>query len=184
MKCIRHPLGENQRKFEARYCDGQYKQYGRCRPEVWDAKGATNLAELHDKIGDYMLRKTKEECLDLKGKARRILPVGDSVMPKGWAEYRRLIFEVQRTYEEGRKEGSAQKQEKMLGALTRVSQASSGAKVDAAVELAMAVLRDQDAVVIFTNFLRSAEALMEKFAGECWGGTRTRDKTKPTDVYG
>lgn len=88
LKCIRHPLGENQRKFEARYCDGQYKQYGRYRPEVWDAKGATNLAELHDKIGDYMLRKTKEECLDLKGKSRRVVSVAQSVPPKGYAEYR------------------------------------------------------------------------------------------------
>lgn len=69
--------------------------------------------------------------------------------------------------------------------MTRVSQACSGAKVDAAVEIAMEALKEQDAVVLFTSFVKSAEALVDKLAGEMWGcaygvGLKARAVVKKT----
>lgn len=36
LRAIRHPLGNNQRKFEVDYCDGHHKFFGRTK-KVWDA---------------------------------------------------------------------------------------------------------------------------------------------------
>ena len=83
LKIIKHDLGKHEKKYEERYCNGQYKQFGR-GPKIWDAGGKSNEEELKDLMGDYMLRKTKEECLDLKEKVREFKKV--EVPKKAWID--------------------------------------------------------------------------------------------------
>lgn len=58
-------------RFAIRYCQGGRNQYG------FDASGASNLEELHDRIKPYVIRRTKDQVLkDLPPKARRTLVMG------------------------------------------------------------------------------------------------------------
>ena len=63
LKCIGHPLGDNQRTFEERYCDGQMKPFGHGGRQIWLATGGSNLEELNREIGLSMQVKTKEDVL-------------------------------------------------------------------------------------------------------------------------
>jgi len=51
---IRHPIARNRLEYEKRYCNARKTSF--C---AWDTSGASNLAELREKIGPYILRKTK-----------------------------------------------------------------------------------------------------------------------------
>ena len=64
-------------QFEKRYCDGQWQEIpGREKP-VWNANGRSNLEELGRRLrnGGLMLRRTKEEVLELPERQRICLPV-------------------------------------------------------------------------------------------------------------
>jgi hypothetical protein len=61
-----HPLAHNRREYELYYCNADYKDIGKkC---VWDTTGAAHLDELAKKTEDVILRRTKQECLDLPPK--------------------------------------------------------------------------------------------------------------------
>jgi SNF2 family DNA or RNA helicase len=61
------------RTFESRYCAAQPTEYSQ-----WDVTGAAYLDELHRKIVDSphgVLRRRKDQCLDLPAKVRKLVPV-------------------------------------------------------------------------------------------------------------
>jgi len=61
------------RTFESRYCAAQTTAYSQ-----WDVTGAAFLEELHRKIVDSprgVLRRRKDQCLDLPAKVRKLVPV-------------------------------------------------------------------------------------------------------------
>ena len=158
LKIIKHDLGKHEKKYEERYCNGQYKQFGR-GPKIWDAGGKSNEEELKDLMGDYMLRKTKEECLDLKEKVREFKKV--EVTKKAWIDYKLAVMDLKKTHESN--DGRASDDNAIRGALQRVSQVCSISKVDAAIDVAIEVLKEKEAVVIFTGFVKTAETLVRKF---------------------
>lgn len=67
---MKHPLGKNQRAFEKRYCNARETRWTK-----WDITGAAHLEELHELIADSLLRRMKDECLDLPGKIRVVRDV-------------------------------------------------------------------------------------------------------------
>jgi hypothetical protein len=77
LRATRHPFGDDQRRYEFFFCNGQSKRYG--NREVWDASGSSNLSLLHAHIMSHILYKTKEDCLkELPEKVReyKVVPVG------------------------------------------------------------------------------------------------------------
>ena len=76
LKAVRHPFGDDQKKFELYFCAGQQKNYG--KGVVWDASGSSNLPTLNAHIVSHVIHLTKDECLkDLPAKERvyREVPV-------------------------------------------------------------------------------------------------------------
>lgn len=67
---MKHPLAKNQRAFEKRYCNARETRWTK-----WDITGAAHLEELHQEIADRLLRRMKDECLDLPGKIRVVRDV-------------------------------------------------------------------------------------------------------------
>ena len=70
LKAVGHPFGKHQRAYEACFCAGRQKQFGR-GPPVWDASGASNLDQLRELVSSHLLHLTKEECLKALPKATR-----------------------------------------------------------------------------------------------------------------
>ena len=64
LKICKHELGRRKDIFGEHYCNGKLTNFG------WDYSGASHLKELHFKIQDVMLRRTKEEVLELPSKIR------------------------------------------------------------------------------------------------------------------
>jgi len=64
LKICKHELGKNKQVYGQQYCGGQLTQWG------YDYNGASNLKELHYKTQNVVLRRKKEEVLDLPAKVR------------------------------------------------------------------------------------------------------------------
>lgn len=69
LRAVRHPLGDDRLGFGLRFCAAHQTPHG------WDLRGASNLDELRDRLGDVLLRRTKDEVLDLPPKLRTYMPV-------------------------------------------------------------------------------------------------------------
>lgn len=84
LKAIDHPLGRVRTAFAKRYCGATlktiYKRNGTVIRYV-DESGATNLNELREKLKGYMLRRKKEEVLDLP---ERIISIQECEMDSEW----------------------------------------------------------------------------------------------------
>jgi SWI/SNF-related matrix-associated actin-dependent regulator 1 of chromatin subfamily A len=72
LKIAQNPIAKSKHKFGLRYCNGRYNGYG------WDYSGASRLEELAKTLSPWMLRRTKDEVLDLppKLKTYQILDAG------------------------------------------------------------------------------------------------------------
>ncbi|KAM6945678.1 DNA annealing helicase and endonuclease ZRANB3 [Aplochiton taeniatus] len=59
--------------YTKQYCNAHYRYFGGRRQ--WDSRGASNLAELHRRLGDIMIRRLKEQVLpQLPPKIRQRIP--------------------------------------------------------------------------------------------------------------
>ena len=62
---VNHSLGRSLLAFSKRHCDGQRNDY-----EYWVSAGSSNIEELAVQLHGIMLRRTKDEVLDLPPKLR------------------------------------------------------------------------------------------------------------------
>jgi SWI/SNF-related matrix-associated actin-dependent regulator 1 of chromatin subfamily A len=69
LRCIGHPSARSFISFARRYCDAYRNDFG------WVTDGASNLDELNLMLKELMLRRRKEEVLDLPSKIRSWVPV-------------------------------------------------------------------------------------------------------------
>ena len=75
LKAIDHPSAKSFFSFAKRYCAAEENGYG------LDTNGASNVDELAKVVSGVMLRRTKDEALDLPEKIRTWLPI-EAVKPK------------------------------------------------------------------------------------------------------
>lgn len=69
LRAVEHPTARSFVAFAKRYCAAYRNDYG------WVTDGASNLAELNLLLKEVMLRRTKDEVLDLPPKIRSFVPV-------------------------------------------------------------------------------------------------------------
>jgi hypothetical protein len=67
---MKHPLAANKTAYEKRYCEARETRWTK-----WDVTGAAHLEELHSLIADSLLRRMKDEVLDMPGKMRVVRDV-------------------------------------------------------------------------------------------------------------
>ena len=70
LQLVGHALGHSFLAFAKRYCDGHKNDYG-----YWVTAGASNVAELSVQLQGIMLRRNKDEVLDLPAKQRTWIEV-------------------------------------------------------------------------------------------------------------
>lgn len=163
LKIARHPIAKVQRTYEYRYCAAHATPWSH-----WDVTGSSHLDELHQKIQDVMLIKSKEECLDLPDKVRIFYPVQFSA--KANAVYKSTFNQIRDDYLARVKKGEISIVADAMVILGQLRRAASIAKVEAALELATEALDQGHSVVLFTDFVDTAKALHQVLKGELLTG--------------
>lgn len=157
LAAIGHPLAADQRSFEERYCQGHWREQRGARH--WEARGASQLEELHRLVRPLVLLRRKEQCLDLPPKQRRLWPV--VLPPETEEEVRRQLEETIAAYRLRAARGEVRGDAETLAVFTALRQISSRAKVAAVVALLTDLLARGEPVVVFTAFVATAHALRE-----------------------
>ena len=116
--------------FMVKYADGWQGKWG------WETKGASNTADLSAKMSDAMLRRTKDEVLDLPGKNRIDRRV---IVPSGLAN-------------RGFKD---------IGELSKLRGQLAAAKASATIEAVKDVLEAEDKVVVFSGYIKVLDDLQK-----------------------
>ena len=154
----RHPLAADKRGYEVRYCAARATRWTQ-----WDVTGAAHLDELHREIADGVLRRMKEECLDLPEKTRvlRKAELTDTAQQL----YTTRLHEMQTEYRRKKAAGEIGEADALV-LMNHLRHAGSLAKVEAATELAEEVIEQGGQVVLFTAFCESAEQIAQALGAE------------------
>jgi len=155
LKLVGSRVANNWISYVRRYCDG--KQIFRGYRKIWLTFGATNLEELRDKTNDKVLRRLKEDVLDLPDKI--ITPIYMELKSK---EYEDEVGE----YKDWRRENKNKGLSIQLSKLMKVRQIIALAKVGETSQLIEQCLQQDKKVIVFTNFTEPLMQLHEKYKKE------------------
>ena len=153
LNLIDSPVAQNWMAYVKRYCNGFQFQAG--RRKIWNVSGASNLEELRDRTSPLVLRRLKENVLDLPEKI--ITPVYLRLKSK---EYEELMGEYYDWYD---KSGESDSLTLQFTKLTKVRQVIAEEKTKATIELCENILEQGKKVIVFTNFTKSLEMILQHF---------------------
>ncbi|MBU6367700.1 MAG: DEAD/DEAH box helicase [Gemmatimonadetes bacterium] len=187
LQLVRHPMARSFLSFAKRYCDATHNGYG------WVTDGASNLDELRIQLHGAMLRRTKDEVLDLPPKLRSWVPV---TVPAGTArkEMRRALElmmtgaqeRAQAARGKARRAPVGQDRTRLLAALSKARLQLATAKVSATVDLVEGAVAQGEKVIVFTGFDAPAQAIAEHFGEQAvllTGKTPARSRQRLVDRF-
>jgi SWI/SNF-related matrix-associated actin-dependent regulator 1 of chromatin subfamily A len=154
LSLVDSPVAKNWMAYVIRYCSGyQFKVGAR---KVWNVMGASNLDELRDRTSSTILRRLKEDVLDLPDKI--ITPVYLRLKSK---DYEELMGEYYNWYDKNPDESKSLTVQ--FSKLTKVRQVIANEKISQTIELAENILEQDKKVIIFCNFTDSLNQIVEHF---------------------
>lgn len=151
----------NYYSYATKYCAGRQGYYG------FEAKGATNLEELSEKIGKYFLRRTKEQVLKELPPKNRIEVKID--LPKDInAEYRLAEESLLKYFKKYKKNKTNEEIGKALSAeklvkLNLLREINTRGKIKVAEELIESIVDAGEKVLVFSNFNFPLKELHKKY---------------------
>lgn len=154
LKAVRHPLSKNFYSYAMRYCAAYDNGFG------LDTRGASNLTELAQLISGVLLRRTKDEALDLPPKTRTWQEI-EITSPKARQLEARAI-----SFFEAHPATSGPTWTQFLGLLNSARHALAEAKVPATIEAVRERLEAGEKVVVFTNYSVVVEKVKDEFGAE------------------
>ena len=140
LRCVGHPAARSFLSFAKRYCEAYRNDFG------WVTTGASNLDELNLLMKEIMLRRKKDEVLDLPPKIRSWVPVDISAAPAALSAVENFLAWYQGT------DPATPNDTQFLARLTKVRVALHKAKHKAVAERIRDVVASGDKVVVFTAF--------------------------------
>ena len=146
----KHDLARDRKRYEIRFCAAKATKWSR-----WDTTGAAHLKELHDLVADGILRRTKEECLNLPPKMRVFQPL--ELSAEAQRTYDETLDRLAHEYHERVTTGAISGEGEALVVLGQVRHASSLAKVESAVEIAQEIIEQGGQVVLYCEFTDTVE---------------------------
>jgi|TARA_R110000796_G_scaffold74_13_gene312 SNF2 family DNA or RNA helicase len=162
--------------YVLRYCAGrQFRGPG--GRKIWDVNGASNLDELRERTKDKVLRRLKEEVIDLPDKI--ITPLYQELKSK---EYEKELGEYVDWSDGNQNQGLAIH----LAKLMKVRQIIANDKVDITCELISQALEQEKKVIVFTNFTAPLMAIHEKFKKNSvvlHGSLKKEERQKSVDDF-
>ncbi len=187
LKICRHEIVNNYFWFIKNYCDAKETKFG------WDANGASNLTDLFFRLKNVLLRKRKEECLDLPGKQKT--PIYFEYDTKKLKKHiNKYYLETEGKIKEAVKNKDIESpyffrdihvsMELVELSLERIFCAEE--MIPNTIELAENIIEQGKKVVIFTNYTSVLNQLKEHFGNKCVtlsGATKSTDKQKVVDRF-
>lgn len=184
LKIIGHPLADNWQFYVKRYCDAKnFKKRlknGKIK-NIWLVDGNSNLGELSIRIKNKVLRRMKEEVLDMPDKT--IIPVFNQLSSKEWVEYDNLWEEYLIKRKEQKKRGSPQRD---LVELILLRQFIAMKAIPNTIELVDSAIEEDKKVIIFTTFNDELLDLQEHYGNKCVvhnGSMSSNDKQHSVDEF-
>lgn len=176
LKLIDCPVAYNWMAYVKRYCDGfQFKAGKR---KIWNVSGASNLDELRERTSKYILRRLKEDIMDLPEKI--VTPIYLRLKSK---EYENLMGEYYNWYENSDDSGSLAIQ---FTKLVKVRQLIANEKVPSTIEFCEDIIEQGKKVLIFTNFTEPLNKIYEHFgkkAVKLDGSMSAKQKQESVDKF-
>ncbi len=126
-----HELGADRHRYGMRYCAAKQGGYG------WDYSGSSNVGELAERLSAWVLRRTKDEVLDLPPKIRS----------ECWCDVPASV---------------AAARPRTIDALMRDRAALAKAKIDATWERVRSGIDAGEKVIVFTEYLAVIAELRER----------------------
>ena len=175
LRAIRHPLGDDRLAFGVKYCGGHQTPHG------WDLRGASNLEELRERLADTLLRRVKDEVLDLPPKLRTYLPVEVDL-----AAYRRVYTAYAEKVAAASRNRRRLARRLLLAEIAKLRHAAALAKIPAALELAAEMVEAGEKVVVFSCHRAVVKAFRERFGAACVpvvGGQTAATRQAAVDAF-
>jgi SWI/SNF-related matrix-associated actin-dependent regulator 1 of chromatin subfamily A len=154
LSLVDSPVSKNWLAYAVRYCGGyQFNAGGR---KIWNVTGASNLEELRDRTSGTILRRLKENVLDLPDKI--ITPVYLKLKSKSYED---VMGEYYDWYDKNPDESKSLTVQ--FSKLTKVRQIIADEKISQTIELAENIIEQDKKVIIFCNFTDSLNKITEHF---------------------
>jgi hypothetical protein len=184
LKLIKSPLVDNWKFYVQRYCEGrQITQTlkNRKKRKIWLTNGASNLDELSIKTRNLLLRRMKDEVLDMPDKIR--VPNYLKMSSKQQLEYDSLWEDYLIERKKQKKKGSIQRDLVELGLLRKYIAMET---IPETISLVDEVIEQGHKVIIFTCFTDELHALAEHYGNNCvihYGEMNEKEKQKSVDKF-
>ena len=154
LNLIESPVAQNWMAYVIRYCQGyQFKAGNR---KVWNVNGASNLEELRDRTSRQVLRRLKEDVLDLPEKI--ITPIYLRLKSR---KYEELMGEYYEWYNKNPDESKSLTVQ--FNKLMKVRQVIAEEKILNTIEIVENILELGKKVIIFTNFTDTLHKIHSHF---------------------
>jgi SWI/SNF-related matrix-associated actin-dependent regulator 1 of chromatin subfamily A len=154
LSLVDSPVAKNWMAYAIRYCAGyQFKVGNR---KVWNITGASNLEELRERTSGTILRRLKENVLDLPEKI--ITPVYLKLKSKAYED---VMGEYYDWYDKNPEESKSLTVQ--FSKLTKVRQIIADEKIQQTIEIAENIIEQGKKVIIFCNFTDSLNKIVEHF---------------------
>jgi len=157
LSIIESPVAQNWMAYAIRYCQGYQFRAG--NRKVWNVSGASNLEELRDRTSKQVLRRLKEDVLDLPEKI--ISPIYLRLKSK---EYEEVMGEYYDWYDKNPDESSSLTVQ--FSKLMKVRKIIANEKVNQTIEIAENIIEQGKKVIIFTNFTDTLQLIHNHFKKE------------------
>jgi hypothetical protein len=154
LSLVESPVAANWMSYARRYCNGFQFSVG--KRKVWNVTGSSNLDELRERTQSHILRRLKDEVLDLPDKI--ITPVYLRLKSK---DYEEVMGEYFNWYDNNSEESSSLTIQ--FGKLMKVRKIIAEEKVKHTIELAENIIEQGKKVIIFTNFTDSLRTIYNHF---------------------
>jgi SWI/SNF-related matrix-associated actin-dependent regulator 1 of chromatin subfamily A len=154
LNLVDSPVAMNWMAYAKRYCNGFQFSVG--KRKVWNVTGASNLDELRERTSTHILRRLKEEVLDLPEKI--ITPVYLRLKSK---DYEDLVGEYFDWYDQNPEESTSLTIQ--FSKLMKVRKVIAQEKIKNTIELAENIIEQGKKVIIFTNFTDTLNEIYNHF---------------------
>jgi SWI/SNF-related matrix-associated actin-dependent regulator 1 of chromatin subfamily A len=154
LSLVDSPVSKNWMAYVKRYCAGYQFNVG--MNKVWNVSGASNLDELRERTSPLLLRRLKENVLDLPEKI--ITPIYLRLKSKEYEDVMGEYFEWVKNNPKESKSLSVQ-----FTKLMKVRQIIADEKIKSTIEFIENTLEQEKKIIVFSNFTNSLNKIYEHF---------------------